>query len=222
MHSTSVRPWSAASRYARGMLPGTGAAVSGISGPVMTRSQNSLVDSSSRSKNSSSPKRIFRGTIWIPRSSAVSLVRSQALSVTTCMPAIEPPSLFRSRVCHARLGRVWGDGWAPACRDDTAVGLPVGGAQAARGPLAGSAARTLAPARRCSPAANGVRALLVDPGPPHQGRRSPDDVLGPDHAHGLHRPRPCPGPRPPSHLDRGPAPLPGRLVMRASAPAVST
>ena len=87
-HSTPAHPASRASRNACSKAPGDGAAVAGMSGPVMTRSQNSLLDSSSRSTSSSAPKRIVSGTTRTSRSSVVAGIRSQALSVTTWMLAI--------------------------------------------------------------------------------------------------------------------------------------
>src|SRR5580704_1055364 len=91
-HTTAPLPASRASRNACWNAPGDGAAVAGMSGPVMTRSQNSLPESSSRSTSSSEPKRIVSGTTRTSRSSVVVVDRSQALSVTTWMLAITSSS----------------------------------------------------------------------------------------------------------------------------------
>ncbi len=71
--------------------PGEGAEVSGRPSKLAQRDQNSLVDSSERSTNSSAPNRIRKETRPTPSSVNSSSGRSQALSVTTRTPGIFPP-----------------------------------------------------------------------------------------------------------------------------------
>ena len=90
MQSTPSAPASPSARNRSSNAPGAGAAVSGSTGEVATLRQNSAFDSSTRSTNSSSPKRIVRGTISMPSASARAWGRSQELSVTI-RTATEPP-----------------------------------------------------------------------------------------------------------------------------------
>jgi hypothetical protein len=86
MHTTPSAPSEAARRNASSKAPAEGAAVSGRTAEVAQRAQNSFGERSRRSTNSSSPKRIVRGTISISYSTERSSGRSQLLSVTTRTP----------------------------------------------------------------------------------------------------------------------------------------
>ena len=90
MHTIAVGAGGRKARKRSSNAPGDGAAVSGSTGEVATLRQNSSLESSTRSTNSSSPKRIVSGTISMPSASARACGRSQALSVTM-RTATRPP-----------------------------------------------------------------------------------------------------------------------------------
>ncbi len=91
---TLVAPLAAAERYACSNWPGAGAAVSGSVSELTQRVQNSAVDNSERSTNSSSPNRIVSGMMLMSSSSAMSAGRSHELSVTTCTEAAAGEVVF--------------------------------------------------------------------------------------------------------------------------------
>ena len=93
MQTTASAPASCWRRKAASNLPGAGAAVSGSTArrrPASRRSASTL--SSVRSSNSSSPKRIDRGTTSMPWAATSSSVRSQLLSVTMRTAMAPKPS----------------------------------------------------------------------------------------------------------------------------------
>src|SRR5207253_11420996 len=89
--TTPSAPASAARRYASWKAPADGADVSGSTGELEQRAQNSLGDRSRRSTSSSAPKRMLRGMMSMSSSAARSAGRSQLLSVTTRGPAMSAP-----------------------------------------------------------------------------------------------------------------------------------
>ena len=106
MQRTPSYPSSAAARKASWKAPGEGAAVSGSTGLALQRAQNSVGVSETPSMNSSSPKRIERGTMVTPCSAATAVERSHALSVTIRILAMG----LLPVVGRAALGRSWCSG----------------------------------------------------------------------------------------------------------------
>src|SRR5437763_2723547 len=108
MHTTPSAPAAAARRYASSKAPADGADVSGRTGEVAHRAQNSLGERSRRSTSSSPPKRMVRGTMSMSSSATRSAGRSQLLSVTTRGPAMSAPLFGDGRRADADVVPVLG------------------------------------------------------------------------------------------------------------------